>query len=249
MAEQPKPPLKDEVLKWLEKEGVPMELRVAKAYVMDRGYLDFARLHRFASAGATFVIRAKRNLDFRRCSRRPVDRATGLRSDTIIRLKGVQTAKLYQEVSLRAGSYFNSKFVGRGVAVADYDRDGRPDLAISNNGGPAILLRNETTNTNRGIGLRLQGDGIKSSRNAIGSRVEVVTGRTKRVIYLCGGGSYLSSNDRQVLVGLGEEEELSCVSVHWPSGKTQHYRSLRADSSYELIEGKDTTNLNHALKP
>ncbi len=66
-------------------------------YVMDRGYLDFARLHRFATAGAFFVIRAKRNLDFRRGARRPVDRATGLRSDTTIRLKGAQTAKLYPD--------------------------------------------------------------------------------------------------------------------------------------------------------
>ena len=48
---------------------------------MDRGYLDFARLHRFASAGTFFVIRAKRNLDFRRRSRQPVDRVTGLRSE------------------------------------------------------------------------------------------------------------------------------------------------------------------------
>lgn len=66
-------------------------------YVMDRGYLDFARLHRFATTGAFFVIRAKRNLDFRRCSRQPVDRTTGLRSDTIIRLKGVQTAQRYPD--------------------------------------------------------------------------------------------------------------------------------------------------------
>jgi hypothetical protein len=66
-------------------------------YVMDRGYLDFARLHRFAATGAFFVIRAKRNLDFRRRSSQPVDRTTGLRSDTMIRLKGAQTSKLYPD--------------------------------------------------------------------------------------------------------------------------------------------------------
>jgi len=66
-------------------------------YVMDRGYLDFARLHRIATAGAFFVIRAKSNLDFRRCTSQPVDRTTGLRSDTMIALKGVQTAQRYPD--------------------------------------------------------------------------------------------------------------------------------------------------------
>jgi len=64
-------------------------------YVMDRGYLDFQRLYRFQTAGAFFVIRSKRNLDFRRIRRQPVDRDAGLRSDTLIALNGVQTSKLY----------------------------------------------------------------------------------------------------------------------------------------------------------
>lgn len=74
-------------------------------YVMDRGYLDFARLHRWTTTGAYFVIRAKRNLDFRRISRQTVDRTTGLRSDTMIRLNGVQTSKLYPDLLRRISFY------------------------------------------------------------------------------------------------------------------------------------------------
>lgn len=66
-------------------------------YVMDRGYLDFKRLYRFTTAGAFFVIRAKSNLDFRRCLRHPVDTKVGLRSDVIIRLKGPLSAKNYPD--------------------------------------------------------------------------------------------------------------------------------------------------------
>jgi hypothetical protein len=66
-------------------------------YVMDRGYLDFRRLHRLASGNAFFVIRGKRNLDFRRTRRQPVDQTTGLRSDVTIRLNGVQTAQHYPD--------------------------------------------------------------------------------------------------------------------------------------------------------
>lgn len=53
-------------------------------YVMDRGFVDFARLHRFQEVGAFFVIRAKSNLSARRRYSHPVDRSTGLRSDQTI---------------------------------------------------------------------------------------------------------------------------------------------------------------------
>ena len=57
-------------------------------YIMDRGYVDFARLHRFTDAGAFFVIRAKKNLRVARVYSHPVDRETGLRSDHTVRLTG-----------------------------------------------------------------------------------------------------------------------------------------------------------------
>jgi transposase len=55
-------------------------------YVLDRGYIDFPRLHRLAQAGASFVVRAKKNLGFRRRYSRPVDRSTGVTCDQIILL-------------------------------------------------------------------------------------------------------------------------------------------------------------------
>jgi hypothetical protein len=55
-------------------------------YVMDRGYMDFARLHRLTEAMAFFVIRAKTNLACRRIYSRPVDKATGVQADQVIAL-------------------------------------------------------------------------------------------------------------------------------------------------------------------
>ena len=72
--------------------------------VMDRGYVDFKRLRRFEAGKAFFITRAKRNLDFARRSRRPVDKSTGLRSDTTIALDGPSTSKLYPE-ALRRVAY------------------------------------------------------------------------------------------------------------------------------------------------
>jgi hypothetical protein len=66
-------------------------------YVMDRGYLDFGRLHRITMCLAFFVIRGKKNLDYTRRSYRRVDKATGLRSDQTIILDGAKTSKSYPE--------------------------------------------------------------------------------------------------------------------------------------------------------
>jgi hypothetical protein len=66
-------------------------------YVMDRGYLDFDRLHRLTTGSAFFVTRAKSNLDFNRRRSRLVDKTTGLRCDQTIVLGGPLTSKLYPE--------------------------------------------------------------------------------------------------------------------------------------------------------
>ena len=64
-------------------------------YIMDRGYVDFGRLWRLSQSAAFFVLRAKRNLSFRRRAYRAVDKRTGLRSDQTIVLKDPVTAPKY----------------------------------------------------------------------------------------------------------------------------------------------------------
>ena len=66
-------------------------------YVMDRGYVDFTRLHRFERTKAFFVIRAKKNMDFAVCESRKVDKATGLRCDQTIALSGVKSSNDYPD--------------------------------------------------------------------------------------------------------------------------------------------------------
>jgi hypothetical protein len=70
-------------------------------YVMDRGYTDFGRLYLWHQAQAFFVIRGKKNLDFRRRYSHPVDRSTGLVCDQTIVLQGPKTANLYPEALRR----------------------------------------------------------------------------------------------------------------------------------------------------
>ena len=87
-------------------------------YVMDRGDLDFGRLHRLKSGLAFFVTRAKTNLAFSRRSSRRVDKTTGLRSDQTIVLRGPKTAKLYPD-PLRRVVYRDAKTGKRFVFLSN----------------------------------------------------------------------------------------------------------------------------------
>ena len=88
-------------------------------YVMDRGYVDFARLHRFDQQKVFYVTRAKRNMDFARISSAPIDTSTGLRSDQTIRLRGPKTSLDYPDV-LRRVSYYDSENEKRFVFITNH---------------------------------------------------------------------------------------------------------------------------------
>ena len=77
-------------------------------YIMDRGYLDFARLYAMHQALSFFVIRAKKNFDCRRLYSRPVDKSTGLQCDQEVMLNGYYARKSYPE-KLRRIRYFDAE--------------------------------------------------------------------------------------------------------------------------------------------
>jgi uncharacterized protein DUF4372/DDE family transposase len=87
-------------------------------YVMDRGYVDFKRLHRFTTCSAFFLTRAKRGLDFSPRTRRRVDKTTGLRSDQTIALAGPKTSRLYPD-TLRRVSYYDAEHDRRFVFLTN----------------------------------------------------------------------------------------------------------------------------------
>ena len=104
---------------------LPIEL--GAFYMLDRGYVDFERLYRFTMAGAFFVTRAKRRMDYSRRHCQVIDRTTGLRADQIIALNGSLTSKLYP-ASLRRISY------------VDPDRDKRLVFLTNNFALPALTI-------------------------------------------------------------------------------------------------------------
>ncbi len=83
-------------------------LEAGSFYIMDRGYIDFARLYAFTQNLSFFITRAKSNLDYRRLYYQKVDKATGLRSDQTIALNGYYASKDYPAI-LRRISYFDAE--------------------------------------------------------------------------------------------------------------------------------------------
>lgn len=81
-------------------------LEAGAFYLLDRGYLDFARLYRMTQAGAFFVTRARVNTQFYRRRSRPTDKSTGVRSDQTIMLTGPKSSLLYPS-PLRRVHYFD----------------------------------------------------------------------------------------------------------------------------------------------
>ena len=110
--------------------------------------------------------------------------------------------------------------VARGAAFGDIDGDGDPDLAVSGNGGPARLFRNDGGERNGWVGFRLRGG--NSNRDGIGAKIIVAiedAGMTRsetRVVKSATG--YASQNQLEVVFGLGSGGRAVSAEVLWPSG-------------------------------
>jgi hypothetical protein len=143
----------------------------------------------------------------------------------------------FVETTKVAGPGFQTPYVGRGVAFADFDNDGAIDLVVGNNGDPPLLLRNMGGSGNHFVNFRLVGN--PSNRDAMGARVRVVAGSVSQIREIAGGGSYLSQSDLRANFGLGAASRVDLVEVSWPSGKKQSFRDVEADKFYRIDEGKN----------
>jgi hypothetical protein len=148
----------------------------------------------------------------------------------------------FREVASEAGGGFDQPKVGRGLAYADFDRDGDLDLLITTNNGPAYLYRNDQLAGNRSIRFRLVG--TKSNRDAIGAVVHVSAGGITQSRMVKGGSSYLSQSELALTFGLEKRDRIDKLSVDWPSGRNEEYKNLSAGRCYECTEGKGIAPLD-----
>jgi enediyne biosynthesis protein E4 len=146
----------------------------------------------------------------------------------------------FQNVSDAAGRTFHTGYTARGLAVGDFNNDGATDLVFTRLDDTPVLLRNNAGQDNAWLGLELQG--TKSNRDAIGAKITVTAGSRKLVRWITGGSSYLSSHDKRVIVGLGNQISSSSVKAEivWPSGTVQQISDLNLNRYTRVVEVQES---------
>ena len=163
---------------------------------------------------------------------------------------------VFRDVGAEVG--FADTSMGRGLATADYDRDGDLDVVITHNSfhdpwpgasgavlyeGHAMLFRNDLHDGGHWVSLLLQGGGehrpgLGCNRGGIGARVSLTAGGATQIREVQAGSSYLSMNSLEVEFGLGARDAIDAVSVRWPCGAQETFTGITPDRFYTLVEGQ-----------
>ena len=122
----------------------------------------------------------------------------------------------------------------RAIITGDYDGDGATDLLITQNHGPAVLLRNQGGNQNHWLRLSLKG--LNDNKSAIGTKVEVFSGGNRQKFEIYGSNGYLGQNSTDIVVGLGDAKEADIVRMLWPTGVLQDEINVAGDKQQSFLE-------------
>ena len=153
----------------------------------------------------------------------------------------------FEDVSPAIGE--TSRIVGRGLAVGDFDNDGKMDVLVVDSEGAPLLLHNKNAANGQGSGGHWLGVtlvGVRSNRDGYGAILTATSG-AQHWTQRCGtDGSYLSASDKRVHFGLGQSATLDTLTVQWPSGHKDVIRGLVADRYITLREGDSNPVLTSA---
>jgi tetratricopeptide (TPR) repeat protein len=122
----------------------------------------------------------------------------------------------------------------RAIITGDYDNDGATDLLITQNHGPAVLLKNEGGNKNNWLRLALKG--LNDNKSAIGTKVEVFSDGIRQKYEIYGSNGYLGQNSPYLTVGLGPAKQADVVRMLWPTGVLQDEVEIPANQQKDILE-------------
>ncbi|HLV80042.1 MAG TPA: CRTAC1 family protein [Chthonomonadaceae bacterium] len=129
--------------------------------------------------------------------------------------------------------------ISRGLATGDYDNDGRMDMLVVNQNGPAQLFHNDIENGNHWISFKTVG--TKSNRDGYHAKVTVFCGGKRYYSEVHSSSSYASHSDSRVYIGLGRAARVDRVEIHWPSGTKDLLKNVPSDAIYMVTEGRGIT--------
>ena len=140
----------------------------------------------------------------------------------------------FKDVSAEVGLDKISLKDPRAIITGDYDDDGATDLLITQNRGPAVLLRNQGGNQNHWLRLALKG--LNDNKSAIGTKVEIFAGANRQKWEVAGSSGYLGQNSTEINVGLGQAKEADVVRLVWPTGVLEDEIAVTADREQAYTE-------------
>jgi hypothetical protein len=147
----------------------------------------------------------------------------------------------FDNVSQQCGDGLLPKFVSRGIALDDLDKDGDIDVAVVNARDRPNLLRNMAVERGTaGHWLQIQLRGVQANRDGVGARVEVVSGDLRMVDEVHSGRGYQSHWGSVIHFGLGDRQRVDRITVRWVGGGSSQFEDLRVDQRVILIEGSDS---------
>ncbi len=122
----------------------------------------------------------------------------------------------------------------RGSAVGDFNGDGKLDVVVTALGAPAEIWMNDSPDGSHWIELALEG--VRSNRDGIGARIQVVTQTGSQFNHMTTASGYASSSAGPVHFGLGGERIAKRIEIRWPSGKAQELRNVEGDRVVHVRE-------------
>ncbi len=128
----------------------------------------------------------------------------------------------FERVGAAPGSALAISMVARGMAIADFDGDGKPDVIVNNLDGAPYLMKNVSANSHHWLALKLIGDSSKKTpKDAVGSVVYVTAGDLRQRFDLTSGGGYASQNEQTIHIGLGNAVKIDLLEIIWSNGQRE----------------------------
>ncbi|NNE97726.1 MAG: CRTAC1 family protein, partial [Pyrinomonadaceae bacterium] len=145
----------------------------------------------------------------------------------------------FERVGAAGNSGLSTSLNARGLAVADFDGDGKQDLITNNMDASPTLLRNVSDSKNNWIKVILKGDPAKKTpKDGIGSKVLVKAGDLKLRFDVTSGAGYASQNQQAIHVGIGSASKVDEVEVIWANGEREKLSIPTINETIMIEQGK-----------